>query len=70
MGRRVDSVSVVYRSLKGGGLLWEGGVDYVSVAYSGSEGVYSGGMGRLWEGRCLRGGGIFLKGGVDSGRAG
>ena len=34
--RRVDSVSVAYRCLKGG-IFWEGGVDYVSVAYSGSE---------------------------------
>ena len=34
---RVDSVSVTYRCLKGGGIYWEGGVDYVSVVYSGSE---------------------------------
>ena len=32
-------MSVAYRCLKGGGgIFWEGGVDYVSIAYSGSEG--------------------------------
>ena len=48
----------------GGGTFWEGGVDYVSVAYSGSEG------GRLWEGRTSEERGIFWEAGVDSGRAG
>ena len=37
LGRRVNSVSVACRCLKGD-IFWEGGVDYVSVAYSGSEG--------------------------------
>ena len=51
---------------KEGGIIWKGGVDYVSVAYSGSEG------GTFWK-DCrlygsvayLRGGGIFSEGGVD-----
>ena len=34
----------------GGGIFWEGGVDYGSVAYSGEE------EGRFWEGRKSEGG--------------
>ena len=67
-------MSVAYRCLKGGGIFWEGGVDYLSVAYSGSERViYSGWMGRLWESRNLRGGvysrwaGRLWEGRIDSG---
>ena len=38
LGQRVGSVSVTYRCLEGGGIFGERGLDYVSVAYSGSEG--------------------------------
>ena len=41
------------------------GVSHIVV----KKGVYSGGMGRFWEG-CISKGGIFWEGGVDSGRAG
>ena len=34
------------------------------------KGVYSGGMGRLWEGRISKGRGYILGGRVNSGRAG
>ena len=55
LGRRVNYVSVACR----GDIFWEGGVDYVSVAYSGSErGILEGWVdyGRV---TYLRGGGIF-----------
>ena len=66
-------MSVACRCLKGGGgIFWEGGVDYVIVAYSGSERGSLEGWVDYHYGRVanLRRGGIFWEGGVDSGRAG
>ena len=71
LGRMVNSVSVACRCLKGGGyILGGGGVDYVSVAYSGSEGGILEGVVDYGRVAYLRRGGIFSDGGVDSGRAG
>ena len=56
-----------------GGIFWEGEVDYVSVAYNGSEGgrpyILEGWVdnGRVTH---LTGGGIFSERGVDFGKAG
>ena len=48
-----------------GGYILGGGVDYVRAAHSGSEGgIYSGEMGRLWEGRISKGRGYILGGRV------
>ena len=70
LGRRVNYVSVACRCLKGD-IFWEGGrVDYVSVAYSGSEGGILEGWVDYGRVAYLRRGGIFSEGGVDSGRAG
>ena len=55
---------------KGGDIFWEGGVDYVSVAYSGLEGGILEGWVDYGRVAYLRRGGILSEGGVDSGRAG
>ena len=56
----MDSGSVAYKCLREGGVGygWECRLKVVK------KGIYSGGMGRLWEGRISKGGGVY------SGRAG
>ena len=58
---------------RGGGIFWEGGVDYERVAHLNllKRGIYSGGGGIFWEGRTyifVEKGVIFWEVGVDSER--